>query len=212
MLPRPRLPWIPTLWIGAVQVVFTAALLTWIFYFIAWRARHPGAGWAPFVVGLILLVAMLGLAIAAVVHLSRQVAHTQATRDFVSQVTHDLRSPLAIVKLHLETLRLRKLNSEQRSECIAMALTELGRLETEIEDVLSASRIERSAMRLDVAALSLRPFLDEYAGAKRAQVEAQGGSLAWDGEKAAPLVARADPAALKGGFFYQPQTRIENRR
>ncbi|HEY3445534.1 MAG TPA: HAMP domain-containing sensor histidine kinase [Myxococcales bacterium] len=197
MIRRIFIPWTPAIWIGAVQVVFTAALLTWIFYFIAWRARHPDAGWAPFVVGLILLVAMLGLAIGVVIHLSRQVAHNQATKDFVSQVSHDLRSPLAIVKLHLETLRLRELTPEQRADCISMALTELNRLEGGIEGVLTASRIERSALRIDAGDLALKPFLTEYAAGKRQQVELKGGSLVWEADKAAPLVARADPEALR---------------
>jgi len=187
----------PSIWIGAVQIVFTASLLTWIFFFSSWQARHPEAGWAPFVVGLSLLVAMLGLAITAVIHLSSQVAHNQATKDFVSQVSHDLRSPLAIVKLHLETLRLRDLTGDQRSDCIAMALTELHRLENGIEDVLTASRIERSALRVNAAALDLRPFLDEYATAKLPLVRAQGGELLWDSAKASRLVAHADPAALR---------------
>ncbi|MGC4114712.1 MAG: HAMP domain-containing sensor histidine kinase [Myxococcales bacterium] len=197
MLRRIFLRSTPALWIGATQVVFTASLLTWIFYFLSWRTAHPDAGWAPFIVGLSLLVAMLGLAIGVVIHLSRQVAHNQATKDFVSQVSHDLRSPLAIVKLHLETLRLRDLNPEQRAECISMALTELHRLEGGIEGVLTASRIERQALRLNAGDLELKPFLEAFARTKKAFVEASGGALLWEPEKAQPLVARADAEALR---------------
>lgn len=187
----------PALWIGATQLIFTASLLTWIFYFVAWRGAHPDAGWAPFVVGLSLLVAMLGLTIGVVIHLSRQVAHNQATKDFVSQVSHDLRSPLAIVKLHLETLRLRDLTPEQRADCVAMALTELNRLENGIEGVLTASRIERQALRIDAGDLELKPFLETYAKAKRPAVALNGGALEWEPDKALPLVARADSEVLR---------------
>lgn len=190
-------PVAPTVWIGAVQTAWTITLLAWIAFFLSWRASHPDAGWTPLVVGIALLVVLLALAIVVVLRFSRQVAHSRATKDFVSQVSHDLRSPLTTVKLHLETLQLRDLDPAQRETCLAMALSELARLEAGIEDVLSASRIERQALRLDAGPLELAPFLSAYVGTKAPAVAALGASLDWDAARAPALVARTDPAALR---------------
>jgi two-component system, OmpR family, sensor histidine kinase VicK len=192
-----RFPVAPTIWIGAVQVAWTAALLFWIFFFLRWRSRHPDAGWTPFVIGIVLMVVLLGMVIAVVIYFGRQMSHSQATKDFVSQVSHDLRSPLATVKLHLETLKLRELDAAQKAECVQLALTELARLEAGIEDVLTASRIERSALRIESGPLELKPFLDQYATSKRGEIELRGGALSWEPSKTLPLVARADPNALR---------------
>ncbi|MBI5546865.1 MAG: HAMP domain-containing histidine kinase [Deltaproteobacteria bacterium] len=186
----------PTVWIGAVQTAWTVTLVAWILFFLRWRTSHD-AGWGPLILGISLLVVLLVLAIGVVIHFSRQVAHNQATKDFVSQVSHDLRSPLATVKLHLETLKLRELDQAQREECLNAALTELARLEAGIEDVLTASRIERSALRIDLGPLELVPFLDEYASAKRKDLELHGAALLWDRDQARPLIAHADPVALR---------------
>lgn len=185
-----------TIWIVSVQTAWTITLIAWIVYFLSWRAEH-GAGWEPLIVGIGLLVVLLALAIVVVLHFSRQVAHNQATKDFVSQVSHDLRSPLATVKLHLETLQLRELDVEQRAECLEMALTELGRLEAGIEDVLTASRVERRKLRLEAGPVELKPFLDQYAAMKSREVELQKAHFEWVADEAPPLVARADRESLR---------------
>jgi signal transduction histidine kinase len=192
-----RIPVAPTVWIGVVQTAWTVTLVAWIIFFVSWRTRRPEAGWTPLVVGIGLLALLLSAAIVVVIHFSRQVAHNQAMKDFVSQVSHDLRSPLATVKLHLETLKLRELDPTQREECLSMALVELGRLESGIEGVLTASRIERSALRLDLGPLELKPFLDGYASFKKREIEPMGAALSWEAERAPALVARADAAALR---------------
>jgi len=192
-----RFPVAPTAWIAVVQTAWTVTLVFWILFFTTWRTSHPEAGWAPLVVGIGLLALLLVAAIIVVIHFARQVAHNKAMKDFVSQVSHDLRSPLATVKLHLETLKLRELEAAQREECLTMALTELGRLENGIEALLTASRIERSALRLDLAPLDLKPFLDEYAAFKKREIDPLGATLSWESESAPALVARADGAVLR---------------
>jgi len=192
-----RIPVAPTVWIGVVQTAWTVTLVAWIVFFVTWRNEHPDYGWTNLIVGILLLALLLIASIIVVIHFARQVAHNQAMKDFISQVSHDLRSPLATVKLHLETLKLRELEAAQREECLAMALTELGRLETGIEGLLTASRIERSALRVDLSPLDLKSFLGEYAAFKKREIEPLGATLTWDADKAAPLVARADASVLR---------------
>jgi signal transduction histidine kinase len=192
-----RLTFGPVFWIVAVQIGWTVALVGWIVYFVDRRSRLQHEGWHPLVWGILLFALMFAGVTGIVVHFSRQVALNRAVKDFVSQVSHDLRSPLTIVKLHLETLRLRSLTPEQRADCLGTALAELGRLESEIEGILTASRIERARLKLAAQPLELKAFLSGYALEKSKAVGVLGGSLTFEPSRAPELVARADPDLLR---------------
>lgn len=192
-----RLTFGPVFWIVAVQTGWTVALIGWIVYFVDRRSRLEHEGWHPLVWGILLFALMFAGVTGIVVHFSRQVALNRAVKDFVSQVSHDLRSPLTIVKLHLETLRLRSLTPEQRADCLGTALSELGRLESGIEGILTASRIERARLKLSAQPLKLKPFLSAYSQEKAKSAAVLGGTLAFDPARAPDLVARADPDLLR---------------
>jgi signal transduction histidine kinase len=187
----------PVFWVAATQAAWTVILVLWIVYFLDRRARLPQEGYGVFLAGMILMGLMMVGVTVIVVHFGRQVAHNRAVKDFVSQVSHDLRSPLATVKLHLETIRLRDLEKAQRAACLDVALTELARLESGIEAVLTASRIERSALRVSAEDLGLDHWLAAYAQAKSAEVSLQGAVLEPPAEPPPALTVRADPVLLR---------------
>jgi signal transduction histidine kinase len=110
-------------------------------------------------------------------------------------VSHDLRSPLAIVKLHLETVLKRDLSPEQSRSCLDAAWQELGRLEAGIEGVLMASRLEREKLQVDARPLVLREFLERYIARKREAVERGRGHL--ESGPLPSLVIRADPVLFE---------------
>jgi two-component system, OmpR family, phosphate regulon sensor histidine kinase PhoR len=64
--------------------------------------------------------------------------------NFVLSVTHELKTPLAGMKLYLQTLLRRKLSREQEEEIITKAIDENLRLERMVENILTVSRMENS--------------------------------------------------------------------
>lgn len=63
--------------------------------------------------------------------------------NFLLSVTHELKTPIASTRLYLQTVLKRKsLEEEKRSELLQKALQENARLESLIENILTASRIE----------------------------------------------------------------------
>ncbi len=167
----------PAFWIGAVQSVWTITLVFWIIFFVDRRNHGPEVGWGPLVVGIVLLGVMLVGSVVVLIHFGRQVAHNRAMKDFVSTVSHDLRSPLAAAKLHIDTLRLRNLNSHQKDTCLSMASQNLERLESGIENVLTASRIERRGLKFNAERVELKEELQQYANFKAKEVNLQGAQL-----------------------------------
>ena len=64
-------------------------------------------------------------------------------RNFLLSITHELKSPLSTVKLSLQTLHLRKLDAEKSEKLITNSLVDLNRLESLVDNILFAAKIER---------------------------------------------------------------------
>lgn len=88
-----------------------------------------------------------------------QIARQQ--NNFMLSVTHELKTPLAATKLYLQTIQKHKLSEEKQSELIQKALDESSRLETLVEQILTASRLEQQAMPRLTTSFSLKDFLNK---------------------------------------------------
>lgn len=180
----------PLFWIVAVQLAWTVILLFWIRAYVHQSPSPRFFGWGLFFLGLMLF----GVNVVAI-HFTREAAHSRAVKNFISQVSHDFRSPLASVKLHMETLLRRDMGPEQARACLEAAWEDLGRLETGIEGVLMASRLERQKVQLDGHSLDLGAFLMRYLAHKEEAVLLGGGHL--ERGPLPNLLIRADPALLE---------------
>jgi signal transduction histidine kinase len=88
-----------------------------------------------------------------------QIARQQ--NNFMLSVTHELKTPLAATKLYLQTIQKHKLSEEKQIELIQKALDESSRLETLVEQILTASRLEQQAMPRLMTSISLKDFLQK---------------------------------------------------
>lgn len=73
---------------------------------------------------------------------NREVITAQAQRNFLLSITHELKSPLAGIKLVLDTIRKRDLNQDQKLQLTHNALAETKRLTSLVEDLLLAAKVE----------------------------------------------------------------------
>jgi signal transduction histidine kinase len=72
----------------------------------------------------------------------RQINLREQQQNFMMAVTHELKTPIAITKLNLETMRKRKLDPEQQDKLIGNALQETGRLNDLCENILLSTKID----------------------------------------------------------------------
>ncbi|RZK53447.1 MAG: HAMP domain-containing histidine kinase, partial [Pedobacter sp.] len=63
-------------------------------------------------------------------------------QNFLMSVTHELKSPLAAIKLSLQTILRRELDKEQRTTLIGNSLKDVERLDDLVENMLLATKIE----------------------------------------------------------------------
>jgi two-component system, OmpR family, phosphate regulon sensor histidine kinase PhoR len=79
----------------------------------------------------------------------KEAALNAQQKNFILSVTHELKSPLASVRLQLETIQKRALPKEKQEEVLAGALQDTDRLNALVENILTAARIDNHTIRID---------------------------------------------------------------
>ena len=80
--------------------------------------------------------------------IARELAVAEQQKNFLLSVTHELKSPLAAIKLQLQTLRSRNLDDERRSMIYSRALGDTDRLEKLVESLLLVNKVESGGLPL----------------------------------------------------------------
>jgi two-component system phosphate regulon sensor histidine kinase PhoR len=95
----------------------------------------------------------------------KEIQLNQRQANFVDSVTHELKSPLASLKLYLETLQLRPLEEKRRSQMYDSMLQDVERLEHLIDQLLEISRLDAIATDFTPEDVPLPELLDQCATA-----------------------------------------------
>jgi signal transduction histidine kinase len=95
----------------------------------------------------------------------RQFKVAQQQQNFMMAITHELKTPIAVAKLNLETLQKHKLDEEKKDKLIRMTLQETNRLNTLTNNILISSQLEGGGYKLvkedlDLSALISRLVMD----------------------------------------------------
>jgi signal transduction histidine kinase len=154
----------PIIW-GSASVVLTLALLVgWVMVIV--RSEQLTPQWASgnvwlLVAGIVSFATIMTVIILFSIFLARQVLEIRRQTTFVDSVTHELRSPLASLKLALDTLGREGLSASQQETLRQMMLDDVERLSAFIDDILEATRVEstpkgRSVSRVSLPALARR--------------------------------------------------------
>ncbi|MEO6330113.1 MAG: ATP-binding protein [Ginsengibacter sp.] len=72
----------------------------------------------------------------------RELKHSQQQQNFMMAITHELKTPIAVTKLNLETLQKHKLAEEQQQRLIVNTLQEANRLNDLCNNLLLSSQLE----------------------------------------------------------------------
>jgi signal transduction histidine kinase len=157
-----------------MQVLWVLLMVVWIRWYLENHAQLrqmagqltspmevPQQTWLPLVQGGILLALILAGATVIFIYWNKQHRLNQMQRAFVSNVTHELKSPVASIQLALETIALRELSIEKRQDFLSMMLDDTERLATLIDRILEAARIEKKRGRYSLEPVSMRHFVEE---------------------------------------------------
>jgi two-component system sensor histidine kinase SenX3 len=103
---------------------------------VGWILR--GQRLLPLVLGVVAFALIIAGIIVYTVFLVRELRRTEAQDSFLNAVTHELKTPIASIRLYLETLQSRDISEAQRQEFYRVMLDDTTRLQYTVEQVLRA--------------------------------------------------------------------------
>ena len=137
--------WQILVWSGAGSVERGLTNLDWIFFVLG------AVCFLLIIVGLVWLCAWL----------VREIGVNQHQRAFLDAVTHEMKTPLASLRLYLDTLERHDPERERRREFRDRVRVDLARLDQPVEQVLTAARAEESRSRARLERVVLSELLEE---------------------------------------------------
>src|SRR5947209_3771133 len=107
---------------------------------ITWILQH-GRNLSLVVLGVILFALLIAGVVLNTVFLVREVRRNERQDSFLNAVTHELKTPIASIRLYLETLQRRPVDERQRQEFYKIMLSDSDRLLATVEQVLKAGEL-----------------------------------------------------------------------
>ncbi len=91
----------------------------------------------------------------------REFKHSQQQQNFMMAITHELKTPIAVTKLNLETLQKHRLSEEKQQRLIANTLQEANRLNDLCNNILLASQLEAGGYQVSNENINLTALIRE---------------------------------------------------
>lgn len=126
--------------LGVCLVALAVALnVSWIIFH--WRQV------VPLVLGIIFFGLLIAGLVVNTIFLVREIRRNEQQDSFLNAVTHELKTPIASIRLYLETLASRNLAEEKRREFYRIMLEDTDRLLGTVEQVLKAGEVRHGTER-----------------------------------------------------------------
>src|ERR1700758_1164789 len=140
--------------LGACMLGATVALnVGWII--LNWRRL------APMLIGIPFFALLIAGVVLNTIFLVREVRRNERHDAFLNAVTHELKTPIASIRLYLETLQRRALSEEQRQQFYDVMLSDSERLLATVEQVLKAGEVGQRARDQIQSEVDMRALVQE---------------------------------------------------
>ncbi len=139
-------------------IIYALAELTWWAYLLV-KAR-PNSLAMIMGEGSVFIFVFFAGAYAIHSSINKERKLQEQKKNFLLSVTHELKSPLASIKILLQTIQKRDLNKEQVLDFIGKSLMDIERLDDMVENMLLASKIDNRSYTFPKAKFSLSVLVD----------------------------------------------------
>jgi signal transduction histidine kinase len=120
--------------LGACLVALAVALnITWVI--LNWREV------VPLVLGVIFFCFIIAGLVLNTIFLVREIRRNEQQDSFLNAVTHELKTPIASIRLYLETLERRNIDEKQRQDFYRIMIEDTDRLLGTVEQILKAGEV-----------------------------------------------------------------------
>src|SRR5450432_2976120 len=133
------------------------------------------------VFGIIFFALIIAGMVVNTIFLVRELRRSEQHDSFINAVTHELKTPIASIRLHLETLQRRELAESRKQEFYKLMLTDADRLTDTVEQVLRAGRAGDKKAGRDRAEVDFAQIVRDCMDAIRSRHHLQPDALRFQG-------------------------------
>ena len=168
---------------------------------VAANSNAPVVWAGRFVTLLVFFIVLMGLVVVGATFFGlrytvRQLELAQIKSSFVSNVSHELKTPIALIRLAVETLEMRRLSSPDDTEKFLRSISrEAMRLNQLVDNILDFARLEAGKKVFQFSTLNVLDIVRDAVDSFRPRLDDQGFRLEVDLPAELPPV-RGDGAAL----------------
>jgi len=134
--------------------------------YIGWVLLNWRTGILLFL-GVLLLAMIIAGVLLNTLFLVREIRRNEQHDAFINAVTHELKTPVASIRLYLETLQAHAVPEDKRREFYRIMVEDSDRLLATIEQILRTGRVGPSRRRLNLTPIDLGGVVEECLGRVR---------------------------------------------
>ena len=154
---------------------------------------------ALLVFGIIFFALIITGLILNTIFLVREIRRNEQHDAFLNAVTHELKTPIASIKLYLETLKTREVDEAKRQEFYDIMLADNARLLSTVEQVLQASRTREKQRLMNLAEHDIAGLLGESIAIIKRRYELEDEALRFT-KPSRKVMVLGDAAELQTAF------------
>jgi two-component system, OmpR family, sensor histidine kinase SenX3 len=177
----------------ALCVLLVAAAVALNITWVVLNARRV----TPLVLGVILFAIIIAGLIIYTVFLVLEIKRNEEHESFINSVTHELKTPIASIRLYLETLQSRTLTDQQRREFYGIMLADAERLHRTVDQVLKAGAAAQKPRMVARAPVDIAALTRECVDLASVRHHLQPGTIEFDTRDDGALVVRGDAEELR---------------
>jgi len=130
--------------------------------------------------------------------LVREIRRNEQHDAFINAVTHELKTPVASIRLYLETLQARPTDETKRKEFYGVMLDDCDRLLATIEQILRTGRVGVTSRRLNFTTIELGEIVEDCVTRTRTRHPLLAGSLEYT--PGPPITILGDPDEVRAAI------------
>ncbi len=179
---------------GACLVGLALALnVTWIV--LKWREV------VPLVLGIIFFALIIAGIVVYTVFLVREIHKNEQQDSFLNAVTHELKTPIASIRLYLETLQTRQLTEAQHRDFYRIMLEDTDRLLGTVEQILKAGEARHASSKKNWEQVDFSGIVSETVELTRLRHNLPPEVLQFAGSASEKIYLRGNPQELRTAVF-----------